>query len=445
VINRTKGLPLWIRGKAITTEEAGKITLGLVSEEWDRIEQIDLNLHGRQYLTDSDIERWSNTLSRRAPYMKSCRIRLKAGRNHAFTHPFLSGNHAPSLIRLSIVDYSIDIGACWLPKLRDLDLETRDPLSNILQALSLMPSLEALTVCNPQPHEALGSDTTYPRVGLKNLKSLSVNMAIRTCSKMLECINPVPGCSISILTRSMSRPEAIEEDVMQPFSNHARKVVGDYSLKNLELHMTSELAVSAHTPGTERPFFRIYICPSHPEGKHHATTVQGFAKAFMFEELSRVTEFKLEFGLHGWRGAALTRSFTPSLDHIKAIRVGQWSLLNLFNAYCADPTGDTPDIFPNLETLQMLDFNIVPVRGKAVTSPRFTGIISVLQFLRDAGRPIRILDLTLCPTPFKPTFQFHEVEKMSGLRIIWRQSRESEVSEYVCGTGHPKELLLWNA
>jgi len=443
VLHRTKGLPLWIRGSRITTGEAAKLALEIVYGEWDRIEQVIINFLDGADFTSSDVERWSNVLSHPAPCMYNYGIRFYGRRDYAFTHPFLSGSNAPSLTRLSVVDYSIDTGACWVSKLRELRLGTHDTLPTILQALCLMPLLEELSVDSLQRHEGIGSDSMYPHIRLKNLKSLQITMAIRTSSKMLECITPAAGCSISITARSM-RPIHIEEEVMHPFSNCAKGLIRDYSLKRLKISISGELVFRAWTPGTEAPSFNFYLGAFYPGGKHNHTTVEGFGKAFIFEELSCITEFELEFGQHGGAGATLTRNFTPFFDHIIAICIGQSSLLNLFNAYCANPNDETPALFPNLETFQILNFNTVPVRGKAVTASRFKGIITVLQFLRDAGRPIRVLDLTLCLAPVKPSFQFSEVEELSGLKIIWRQSVGSTVSEYVCGSGRPEDIPLWS-
>ncbi|KAF8884287.1 hypothetical protein CPB84DRAFT_158859 [Gymnopilus junonius] len=212
------GSSLWILGTSIDEEgnydtKIKQFMFSIIRDHWQRIEKLVINI---------EVERihpshWQEFYMP-APFLKVFDV-VFVGMAPTSV-PFFN-NIAPVLHTFRSQDIKLGSQAAWLSGLRSLKLKDCISVSQLLNALQMMPELSSLVFGNLIPDNSI-SLAHFPSISLPKLNQITFFHDIIECMMLLEHVIPKPGCSLAIYDyRLHSRSEIPRNTTFGPLSQIA--------------------------------------------------------------------------------------------------------------------------------------------------------------------------------------------------------------------------------
>ncbi|KAF8965021.1 hypothetical protein BDZ97DRAFT_809257 [Flammula alnicola] len=409
-----------------------KFFSALLNHHWTRIRHLYIPARVGQFQVR---ELW-NALARPAPHLQSFHVYL--------LHPlpdvldsdvsFLFSGNAPSLRYFRAPYMYFNLRTPWLPQIRELETKQSFTVAELLDAYARMPLLEILSVAL-NGSDLAGQSNNLTQASLPRLEEISVTGAIDACLTLLEHIAPAPGCLLSM--RSHQNGIHLTTMTSTDFVASARRVFSTYVESYFNHHhLTGKLIFSIYPShlsfielDNNHTLLEVGFPSIRSQGFRQHSSISDLLRAISSCRFSGVTQLFIH-------GTAVPRYPTSTIllsafHSVKALKASLKTLQTLFEVPSGITLDNTAPVLPLLQTLE-----VMPERRLDVFMTEIQSII--LPFLasrKEAGFPIRFLDLDLLTHPLKLTHPFNLgslLGGMTGITLLWHE--EGEVREYLVGS-----------
>ncbi|KDR79568.1 hypothetical protein GALMADRAFT_243667 [Galerina marginata CBS 339.88] len=440
VMRRAQNSLLWVHGDVTGNRDDPRPSwtffISLLANHWNRIQRLVVDVAP----VDVNDPRWQAMLQP-APHLETFKVRfLKFRREDGLLFSAISGdrslfaNHAPSLREIDATKISFALRAPWTSNLRTISLSSPFTLPLIFGALKEMPLLEHLNFDSLEP--VMGESLSFPRVNLPRLIELKVEGYLHICNTILDHITPGPGCSLSLRATDRSDTTLTDEvltDTGKPLSQYLTNFYQVHSPKRISLqyvYRDFRFSDNTYPSGQGYPFFIVFI-----QLTSKATARPGFPrflKAFISDYFAAVQI--LDFHVLNipllLRPACL--SILAAFPSVEAMNTEEYCL-----KFLVETAAEVfiPHLLPALHTVKLPQISM-PLSESDAAMP----LINFLNFRKDAGFPIKVLDISKMEV--QPLGHFGPIldQDMAGMIVLFKRGKE--VKEVVCGSNRVTRLFL---
>ena len=342
----------------------------------------------------------------------------------------LFSNNAPMLREFCSRGCRFDLGAPWLRHLHTLHLDIELTINEILATLEATQGLGDLYI-----RQAVFGETTssLPIISLPALSRLELFSGIIVGTTLLDHLELPLGCVMKIYLRNSVSgiSEEFCRSSMQTISTLAGNIFQLYAPQKLLLNCSpNALALEADTQADGRFEFHIWFnfCQA-------PTTymTRMFLEGFTLPQLCKVTEFCFATSIE--LPVTTFASFIACLSSITVLDAPERTVEYLVKLQ--DRLNEQADrpivIFPLVKTARFDNLGVTYFQGHD------GALLEYLLARIEDGCPISTLDLTKCSSGMLPPVDFLE-EMTAGLKVLWKRWGAEDISEYICGSGHPDRL-----
>ncbi len=312
--------------------------------------------------------------------------------------------------------------------------------AEVLEILVMTENLVNLTLKQMVKDE---NDSPHLQVALPNLSHLAIHVLNNPFPglALLNCIEIPGSCILRFSAQSMhprdivSTPNLLSA-LLSAISPSAQRLLACHAPHKIRLRYSDthfELRASSRS---SQPVFEIKMGLANYE-KFPPYALASFLGIFTIPSFSEVAEF--EFVLMGVRHPVPEfTEFTLCLPAVKVIDTDKLSVRHLTRAQEALKAHPVPAvIFPCLETLIVTLGLLLPRHSDFDSDP-----VSEFFMTRIAhGHPISTIDLTPVMKNRLPD-DMAFLKEATGLKLRWRESKNGEIFEYICGMGSMSQNLL---
>jgi len=449
VLSRAGNALLWIMGPIRTysyygTPDPPDFLLVFINENWNHIQRFNISDSVRSADAPGEYgdraEYWSTLFKKPAPILKEFVFHYTAREDYIgdekerwilptplfnATSPALKKFEVYRTTRseLNAIEFTMDMPASWLSKLRSFTLRQGVNVGHLLELLAMAPLLEDLEI------NGLSASAKFPasNVSVVNLPKLT-SICLKSLNPLghivafLEGITPALGCCLSMCepgnsgvivdTQYVKRVQVLIMRYVQSYFNHHPPTRIALSCNAyLELKETS---ISGHPNPSG---LSIWM----PLGVDDSSLIEMLFNAPFMSTV-------IDLDIRRWRKAL---PFPLSVfDSVSTLWIEYESLCSL-----SEHVQQGHDlIFPHLDVLRVGHWELY--LGSEYREP--LGL-----FLRDRwaiSRPISVL--YLYPGHQDLVCDLDDLENLTGLRVKWKPWLGGNIEEYVCGNGHPETLCF---
>ncbi|KDR79369.1 hypothetical protein GALMADRAFT_243399 [Galerina marginata CBS 339.88] len=355
------------------------------------------------------------------------------------THPLFS-NHSPSLQVFSS-NLHFHPTASWASQLRSLSISSTSSLStpNILDLVSQLSLLETLTL-----DQALCRPTNVPRpsvqsVTLRHLKQFTMVDYNDSCGLLFEHLHLPKECFLDLkifLLFSSFRADPL--GVCEGISRCMAHSPTD-STTALQLSINCSytfILLSNQYPGRVESnlYLKIHVAVDVPQN-HWGAGFENFFKAMVtcvlnsssanHEKIAQVKaiELAVKQSAPPLTSASDLERLLRSASGIEKMKATLTTMVMLLSFRLDTP----PLLFPALRELVLIK---IVGYGTMDLAPEDSTLLTFLDWRRDAGVPIEVLDFSFSPVAGDVNVNWFR--GMTGMKIRWKNEELGLTKEYIC-------------